>query len=386
MSNRSKIQSVKKGGAIMKTTILTSLMCVFISIACGITAVQAEIKVGIAGPLTGSAADTGEQQEVGAQKAISQLNNKGGLLGQKIVAISLDDACDERQAEAVARQLVSDGVVFVVGHVCSSCSLAVGKIYEEAGIIMISPASTNPKVTDEGGPNVFRLIGRDDQQGTIAGDYLADHHSSSNIAIIHDGDAYGLGLAKFTKSQLNKRGVTEVMFANYIPDKQDYPSLVNKLVNKKVDVLYAGGYLADIGIIVRQAKKKLPDLRVYSGDALVNVRFLFVAGKAGEGTYFTFVPDMRLKPEAKDVVAAIREEDAYEPDGYTLYAYGAVQAWVQAVEQAGSLEPKAVIKVLREGSFDTVIGKIGFDEKGDVTGISTFVWYVFGKEDYARAE
>jgi branched-chain amino acid transport system substrate-binding protein len=352
-------------------------------IVCGTAAAQTEIKVGIAGPLSGSALNTGEQQEVGAQKAIVHLNNKGGLLGKKIVVISVDDACEPRQAEAVAQQLVSEGVVFVVGHVCSSCSLAVSKIYEKAGIIMISSASTNPKVTDKGGPNVFRTIGRDDQQGTIAGDYLADNHRNSNIAIIHDGDAYGLGLAEFTKRQLNKRGVTEVMFASYTPDKKDYKSLVNKLVNKKIDVLYIGGYLADIGIIIRQAKKELPNLRLFSGDSLVDVQFLFVAGEAGEGAYFTFGPDMRLKPEARDVAAAIREEDAYEPDGYTLYSYGAVQAWAQAVEQAGSLKPKAVIKALREGSFDTVLGKIGFDKKGDVTGISTFVFYVFGKEDYS---
>ncbi len=283
----------------------------------------------------------------------------------------------------MARQLVSEGVVFVVGHVCSAASLAVSEIYEKAGIIMISPASTNPKVTDEGGPNVFRTIGRDDQQGTIAGDYLADKHGNSNIAILHDGQAYGLGLAEITKRQLNKRGVTEVMFASYPPDHKDYRSLVDKLVNKKVDALYIGGYMVDIGIISRQAKKELPNLRLLSGDSLIDVQYLFIAGDAGEDTYFTFGPDMRMKPEAQDVVAAIREEDAYEPEGYTLYSYGAVQAWALAVEQAGSLKPKAVIKALRKGSFDTVLGKIGFDEKGDVTGISTFVWYVFGKEDYS---
>jgi branched-chain amino acid transport system substrate-binding protein len=352
-------------------------------IVCSITAAQAEIKVGIAGPLSGSNLQHGEQQEVGAQKAISHLNDKGGLLGRKIVAISADDACEPRQAKAVARQLVSEGVVFVVGHVCSAASLAVSKIYEQAGIIMISSASTNPKVTDEGGGNVFRVIGRDDQQGTIAGDYLAENHSNSRIAIIHDGQAYGLGLAEFTKRQLNKRSVTEVVFDSYTPDQKDYKSLVDKLVNKKADVLYVGGYLDDIGIIIRQAKKELPNLRLISGDALVDVQFLFVAGEAGVGAYFTFGPDMRLKPEAQDVVAAIREEDAYEPEGYTLYGYGAVQAWAQAVKQAGSLKPEAVIDALRAGSFDTVLGKIGFDEKGDVTGMDTFVWYVFGKEDYS---
>jgi branched-chain amino acid transport system substrate-binding protein len=334
---------------------------------------QAEIKVGIAGPLSGSSLDMGETQEVGAQKAFEHLNAKGGLLGKKIVVISVDDACEPRQAKAVALQLVNEGVVFVVGHHCSAATLAVSKIYEKAGIIMISPASTNPKVTDEGGDNVFRTIGRDDQQGTIAGDYLANNHSKRNIAIIHDGQAYGLGLAEFTKRQLNKRGITEVMFASYTSHQKDYKSMVNKLVNKKIDVLYAGGYL-------------LPNLRLFSGDAVANVQFLFVAGKAGEGTYFTFGPDMRLKPEARDVVAAIREEDAYEPDGFTLYSYGAVQAWAQAVKQAGSLKPKAVIKALREGSFDTVLGKIGFDAKGDITGISNFVWYVFGNEDYSMAK
>ena len=367
----------------MKTSILGSLLAAFISIVCGIAAVQAEIKVGIAGPLSGSALNAGEQQEIGAQKAFVHLNDKGGLLGEKIVVISVDDACEPEQAKAVARQLVSEGVILVVGHFCSGCSIPASKIYEKAGIIMISPGSTNPKLTDEGGPNVFRVIGRDDQQGTIAGDYLANNHSKSNIAIIHDGQAYGLGLAEFTKGQLNKRGITEVMFDSYTADQKDYKSIVNKLVNKKINVLYAGGYLTDIGIILRQAKKELPNLRLFSGDALVDVQFLFVAGEAGEGTYFTFGPDMRLKPEARDVVAAIREEDAYEPEGYTLYAYGAVQAWAQAVKQAGSLKPEAVIDVLKTGSFDTVLGKIGFDEKGDVTGISTFVWYVFGKEDYS---
>ena len=283
----------------MKTTILGSLIGAFMSIVCGLMAAQAEIKVGIAGPLSGSSLNLGEQQEIGAQKALEHLNDKGGLLGKEIVVMSVDDACEPRQAKAAARQLVSEGVVFVVGHVCSACSIAASKIYEEAGIIMISPASTNPKVTDEGGPNVFRVIGRDDQQGTIAGDYLADNHSKSNIAIIHDGQAYGLGLARFTKSQLNKRGVTEVMFDSYTPDQKDYNSIVNKLVNKKTDVLYAGGYLTDIGIILRQVKKELPNLRLFSGDSLVDVQFLFVAGDAGEGTYFTFGPDMRLNPEAE---------------------------------------------------------------------------------------
>ena len=223
-------------------------------IACGITTAQAEIKVGIAVPLTGPVANAGEQIEMGALKAIDHLNDKGGLLGEEIAAISVDDACKIEQAKAVARQMQSEGVVFVVGHACSGPCLAVSKIYEEAGIIMMSPSATNLKVTDEGGPNVFRVIGRDDQQGTIAGDYLADNHGKSNIAIIHDGTAYALGLAEFTKRQLNKRGVTEVMFDSYLQEQNNYESLVDKLA-KKIDVLYACGYINDIGIIIRPGQK-----------------------------------------------------------------------------------------------------------------------------------
>jgi len=370
----------------MKTTILLCLISAFISLGWCITVAQAEINVGIAGALSGSALTAGEQQEIGALKAIDHLNVKGGLLGEEIVAISADDACKPQQAKAVARQMVSEGVVFVVGHICSDASLAVGKIYEEAGIIMISTASTNPKVTDEGGSNVFRVIGRDDQQGTIAGDYLADNHSKENIAIMHDSTIYSLGLGEFTKRQLNKRGVTEVMFDSYKPYQKDYKSIVDKLFNNKIDVLYAGGMEDDLGIILRQAKKALPNLRLISADGLVSPDFLRYAGEAGEGTYFTFGPDMRLKPEARRIAAAIREEDAFEPDGYTLYSYGVVQAWAQAVQQAGSFKPDAVINALKSGTFDTVIGKIGFDEKGDVTGIITFVWYLYGKETYSLAK
>ena len=370
----------------MKTTIPQCLLFVFLSIVYGSAVAHAEIKVGIAGDLSGSALTAGEQQEIGALKAIDHLNDMGGLLGQRIVAISVDDACEEQQAKAAARQMVSEGVVLVVGHVCSDATLAVSKIYEKAGIIMISPASTNPKVTDEGGSNVFRVIGRDDHQGTIAGDYLADNYSKKNIAIMHDNTSYSLGLAEFTRRQLNKRGVTEVIFDSYQPDQNNYYSTVDKLFYNKIDVLYAGGMEDDIGIILRQAKERLPNLLLISADGLVSPDFLSYAGKAGEGTYFTFGPDIRLKREARKIVVAIREEDAYEPDGYTLYSYGAVQAWAQAVQQAGSFKPDAVINALKSGSFDTVIGKIGFDEKGDVTGISTFVWYVYGKETYSLAK
>ena len=367
----------------MKTLNLRNLIAVTAAVIWTITAANAEIKIGVAGPLTGNAQGAGEQLQAGAQRAVADINADGGLLGQQLALISVDDACDPKQAEAAARQLVSQGVAFVVGHYCSGTSIAASPIYEAAGIVMISPASTNPKVTEGGHKNVFRVCGRDDKQGVIAGDYLADTYATSKIAIIHDGSAYGLGLVEVTKKQLNQRGVTEVMYEGYMPDQKDYLSLVEKLTAAKADVLYVGGYVSDIALIIRQAKAKLPALKLVAGDSLASEDFLITAGEAGEGAYFTFGPDIRLRPEAATIVAAFRDEVGYEPLGYTLYSYGTVQAWAQAVQQAGSLESVGVIGALHKGKFDTVLGNIGFDEKGDVTGISTFVWYVTGKNDYA---
>jgi branched-chain amino acid transport system substrate-binding protein len=370
----------------MKTAIALAGINIAASILLPGPAAQAEIRIGIAGPLSGSALPVGEQQEVGASAAIRDLNGHGGVLGEEIVATSVDDACDPEQAKAAARQLVSEAVVFVVGHVCSAASIAAGPIYDEAGIVMISPASTNPKVTDEGHGNVFRVIGRDDAQGVVAGDFIADRYPDKRIAIIHDGQAYGLGLAEFTKRELNKRGITEVLFERFLPDQPDYKELIDKLVAAKADVVYTGGYQSDLGIIVRQAKQALPNLQVVGGDSLTSSEFRYIAGDAAEGTYLTFGQDLRLRPEAASVAQSIRGNDAYEPEGYTLYAYAAVQVWAQAAEMAKTAEPAAVMRVLRAGSFDTVLGKIGFDEKGDVTGVSSFVWYRWTGQDYVPVE
>jgi len=366
----------------MQTKRLLSLIAVATAFLWTIMAAQAQIKIGVAAPLTGNAQGAGEQLQVGAQRATADINANGGLLGQQLVLIPVDDGCDPKQAEAAARQLVSQRVAFVAGHYCSSASIAASPIYEAAGIIMFSPGSTNPKLTEGGHKNVFRVCGRDDKQGVIAGDYLADAYGKNNIAIIHDGQTYGSGLAEVTKKQLNKRGVTEVMFDSYAPEQKDYLSLVEKLSAAKVDVLYVGGYVADAALIIRQAREKLPALKLVGGDALASEDFLMIAGEAGEGAYFTFGPDARLRPEAASIVAAFRDKDGYEPAGYTLYAYAVVQAWAQAVQQAGSLESAGVIGALHKGKFDTVLGNIGFDEKGDVTGISPFVWYVMGKQGY----
>ena len=348
----------------------------------GIGTASAEILISTAGPMTGQYASFGEQMKRGAEMAVRDINAKGGVLGQKLALTIGDDACDPKQAVAVANKFVSQGVKFVAGHFCSGSSIPASKVYEEENILQISPASTNPKLTDEGGPNVFRVCGRDDQQGTVAGQFLASKYGGKKIAILHDKTAYGKGLADETRRALNDAGVREAMYEAYTAGEKDYSALVSKMKQAGVDVFYLGGYHTEAGLMIRQAREQGYNVQLVSGDALVTDEFWKITGPSGEGTLMTFSPDPRKNPSAAPVVKAFRDT-GYEPEGYTLYTYGAIQAWAQAVERAGTTNTQRVVKALRGGQFDTVLGKFGFDGKGDVTAPG-YVWYVWkdGTYDY----
>ncbi len=362
---------------------LTTLFAAALAVtALGVSAAKAEIRIATAGPMTGQYASFGAQMKAGAEQAVADINAKGGVLGQQLILEIGDDACDPKQAVAVANQMVNKGVVFMAGHFCSGSSIPASKVYEEEDILQISPASTNPKLTEEGGDNVFRTCGRDDQQGEVAGAFLAEKFGSKNIAVIHDKTAYGKGLADETKKNLNAAGVKEKMYEAYTAGEKDYSALVSKLKQSAIDVLYVGGYHTEAGLIVRQMREQGMKTILVSGDALVTSEYWAITGPAGEGTLMTFSPDPRKNPAAAPVVKAFRA-NGIEPEGYVLYTYGAIQAWAQAAEKAGSTDTAKLIKTLRNNQFETVLGTIGFDKIGDVTAPG-YVFYEWkdGKYDY----
>lgn len=350
----------------------------------GTSAARADIEIATVGPMTGQYATFGAQFRAGAEMAVEDINAAGGVLGQKLVLSIGDDACDPKQAVAVANQMVNKGVVFVAGHFCSGSSIPASKVYEEEGLLQISPASTNPDFTEKGGKNEFRVCGRDDQQGQVAGAFLAEKYGNKKIAIIHDKTAYGKGLADETKKALNAKGVTEAMYEAYTAGEKDYSALVSKLKQNNIDVLYVGGYHTEAGLIVRQMREQKMDTLLVSGDALVTEEFWSITGPAGEGTLMTFSPDPRKNPVAAPIVKKFRDK-GIEPEGYVLYTYGAVQVFAQAAAKAGSTEAAKIVPVMHEMKFDTVLGTIGFDEKGDVTapGYVFYVWHD-GKYDYLQ--
>jgi branched-chain amino acid transport system substrate-binding protein len=310
------------------------------------------------------------------------LNAKGGVLGEPVEMTIADDYCDGEQGVAAANKLVADSVVFVVGHICSGASIPASKVYADAGILMISPGSTNPTLTEQGFRNVFRVIGRDDLQGAMAGNYPADRWADHKIAIIHDGELYGQGLAEETKRQLNQRGVREALFVEIEPGEVDYADVVEEMRALGADVLYYAGYSAEAGLIIRQARDRGYDLQLIGGDGIATEDFGLIAGAASDGTLMTNIADAHSSPTAAPLVAALRAEGP-EPASDAILSYAAVQVWAQAVEMAGTFDVNAVAEELREHEFDTVLGRISFDAKGDVTGYEPFVWYVWKGGDYA---
>jgi branched-chain amino acid transport system substrate-binding protein len=340
------------------------------------TTAQAEIVIATAGPMTGVYAWAGERYQRGAELAVQNLNAKGGVLGQRVELIVGDDFCDADQAVALARKFASDGVAFVAGHWCSHASIPASKVYEEANILMMTPGSASARLTEEGGPNVFRVYGRDDRQGVMVADYLAEHWAGKKIAILDDGTTWGAGVASGVRRRLHERGVTVAVDETITPGEEEYSALVSKMQAAGVDVLFLGGYHREAGLIFRQAHDRGYDLRLLANSAMTLEDFPMIAGPGLEGTVMAAMTDVRGRPEALEVVAKFHAQ-GYEPLETTLYAYAAVQIWAQAVEAAGSLELDAVIEAMHSRQFDTVLGRIGFDEKGDVTGFEPWAWYVW---------
>ena len=366
------------------TRFTKSLLAASAAVALTAGAAQADMVIATAGPMTGQYAAFGEQMKRGAEMAVEDLNEAGGVLGEQLVLEVGDDACDPKQAVAVANQMVNAGVSFVAGHFCSGSSIPASAVYNEEGILQISPASTNPQLTEQGLDNVFRVCGRDDQQGTYAANYVVDNNVGSKIAVLHDTTPYGKGLADEFKKQLNARGVQETMYEAITAGDRDFTALITKMKEAGVDLIYLGGYHTEAGLIARQAKEQGIDATMMSGDALVTDEYWSITGDTGQGTLMTFSPDPRKNEAAAPVVEKFQAA-GYDPEGYTLYTYAAVQVWAQAVEKAGSTDLDAVIEQLHGNQFETVLGTISFDDKGDVEG-SSYVMYQWENGEYVQIE
>ncbi|MGU3493026.1 branched-chain amino acid ABC transporter substrate-binding protein [Xanthobacteraceae bacterium A53D] len=365
----------------MRTLLLASLA---LGASLAFTAgAQAQVKMGVAGPLTGPNAAFGAQLKNGVDQAVADINASGGIMGQQIQLFVGDDASTPAQGTSVANKFISDGVKFVVGHFNSGVSIPTSTNYEESGILQISPASTNPTFTERKLWNVFRTCGRDDQQGAVAGEFILKTLKDKKVAIIHDKTPYGKGLADETQKTINKGGLKEVVYEGITPGEKDYSALVSKLKSANVDVLYYGGLHPEAGLLVRQMRDQGMNTVLFSGDGITDKEYWTVAGPGAAGTLMTFGPDPRKNPAAKEIVEKFKAK-GIDPEGYVLYSYASVQIIKQAAEGAKSLDPKQVAAYMRTGvTFNTVLGPLSFDKNGDLTKLD-YVVYVWKDGAYSE--
>jgi len=354
-------------------------MGVAAAIALAATPAFAQIKMATVGPMTGSNAAFGEQMRHGAEMAVADLNAAGGVNGQKIELQIGDDACDPKQATAVANKMVSDKVIVVIGHYCSGSSIPASDIYKEGKILQITPASTNVKLTDDalakGNTTVFRTVGRDDVQGNTVGTYILKYHRNARIAVLHDKSPYGKGVADETKKTLNKGGLREAMYESYNDTDKDFTSLINKMKQAKIDMIVLGGYHQNAAMIIKQSREQGFGAQMVGFDALEDAEFGKLGGAATDGVLMSFPPKAEDDPKNEALVKKFRDSK-YEPAGYTLFTYAAVKVWADAATKAKSTDAAAVAGALRNGTYDSAVGPLTYDQKGDIKNpiYDIYVW------------
>jgi len=332
------------------------------------------IRIGAAGPMTGDQSKMGMDLKNAVELAVAEWNEKGGVLGKKIVLLAGDDQADPKQAVSVANKFINQKAVAIVGHWNSSCSIPASKNYNDANIVMVTPATTNPYLTVQGFKKVFRVCGTDDQQGRIAAEYVIKSLHPSKIAIIHDKTAYGQGLADYFKKALGDK-VQIVYYGGIIQHDPDYKAVLTTIKEKKPDLYYFGGIYPEAGRLVRQAQEVGMNIPMVTGDGVFDPTFINIAGKAADGTYVTFGKEPAGLSSAKAFLEKYKAKYG-ESGPYSIYAYDAANIILSAIEKTNSTDGAKVADYISKTTFRGAFGDISFDKNGDVTQAPYVVWQV----------
>ncbi|OZI41200.1 leucine ABC transporter subunit substrate-binding protein LivK [Bordetella genomosp. 5] len=340
------------------------------------------IKIGIPQPMTGPNTQYGDQIQAGALTAIETINAKGGVKGKKLEAILIDDGCEPKQAVPAANRVVNSGAKFAVAHACSGVTVAAVNVYEQEGIVGITPGATSPLVTDTIKPHFFfRTIGRDDQQGPFAARYIANTIKPKKVAVLHDKQTYGSGVATQVKNTLDSEKVNIVLFEGINVGDSDYSAVITKLKSAGVDFVYFGGYHPELGLLLRQSREQGLNVQFMGPEGTANQDLVAIAGPAIEGLLVTLPSDFTKLPGNEGVVKAFKDAKR-DPDGaFQMPAYAAVQLIAESINAVGE-DPAKVADHLHKNTFNTAIGKVEYDAKGDLKDFefAVFKWDKAGKK------
>ncbi|MEJ2368413.1 MAG: branched-chain amino acid ABC transporter substrate-binding protein [Acidobacteriota bacterium] len=340
-----------------------------------------DVKIAVAGPLTGPEAPQGKAVLNGVTLSVAHWNKAGGILGKKIVLIQKNDEDDPAKAAAVAKELVKARPLVVVGHVDSGCSLRAAPIYQRNKIVMISPTSTSPKLTESGWNHVFRVCGRDDLQGRAAAVWIVKHGQGNRVAVVHDGSEYAKGLSDEFKSNyefLSSNKVVADVAVQRGDLNMDPVALQLKAANP--DLVYFGGLADQGGALLKAMRKESMSATFMAGDGCFEPEFLEAAGPGpANGAMVTFMPDFSSLPGTgiRAFMNEYREKFGKTPGPTAIYGYEAANIALAAASKAPTpLNDRTLMDTLHQLTFKTGFGLIRFDDRGDPTEIPYVVWRV----------
>ena len=325
------------------------------------------VKLGHVGPLTGGIAHLGKDNENGARLAVEEANAAGLKIGGAPVKFELvaeDDQADPKVGNTVAQKLVDAKVVGVVGHLNSGTTIPASAIYNQAGIPMISGSATNPALTEQGFKGVFRVVGRDDQQGPAVANYLIANAKPKVAAVIDDATAYGEGLANEVEKSLKAAGVKVLPREKGTDKTADWKAVLTKIKGKKPDAVFYGGMDATGGPLLKQARE-LKIAAVFAfGDGACTDKMAELAGEAAEGMVCSQA-GIPVQAAGKKFLDGYKAKFSIDPILYAPFTYDAAKLLIAAMQKADSTDPAKYLPALQTIDFNGASGNIQFDEKGD---------------------
>ena len=350
------------------------------------TSAHAQIKIATVGPTTGPVTQYGDMVKEGVNTAVELVNAAGGINGKKVEVVSVDDACEPKQGPVAANRVVNDKIHYVVGPVCSGASIAAAPIYNNEGVVVVTPSATSPNLTD--GKNfhyIFRTIGRDDQQGPSAAKFIASKIKPKKVAVLHDKQSYGQGIAAAVRDDLKKAGVNVALFEGINAGDSDYSAVITKLKSTGVDFVYYGGYHPEMGLLLRQAGEQGLKVKMMGPEGVGNPEINAIAGAAVEGMLLTLPADFAANPKNAAVVKAFKDKKRDPSGAFQLTAYAATQVILDSIKAVGD-DPKKVADHLHKTSFDTPLGNISWDAKGDLKAFEfqVFEWHKDGSKSVVK--
>ena len=344
------------------------------------------IKIAMVIPATGPLTQYGDMVKEGVATAVEQINAAGGINGKKIETTVVDDACEPKQGPVAANRVVNDKIRYVIGPVCSGAAIAAAPIYNNEGVVVITPSATSPALTE--GKNfhfIFRTIGRDDQQGPAAAKFIINKAKPKKVAVLHDKQSYGQGIAASVRDELKKANVEVALFEGINAGDSDYSAVITKLKSAGADFVYYGGYHPEMGLLLRQAAEQGLKVRMMGPEGVGNPEINAIAGNAVEGMLVTLPADPAAKPENAALVKAFKDKGRDPSGAFQMGAYTATQVLAQSIKAVGD-DAEKVADYLHKTAFNMPTGNVAWDAKGDLKAFDfpVYSWHKDGSKSVAE--